>query len=303
MTTMTEHEQMETIVDDKGVTHILTRQRPQILDQMAAQERPLFQTLNVRQLSELPEPEWLVSGMIPAAAMTTLYGAPGAAKSFLALDAACSIATGIPFHGNEVKQGRVVYCLGEGIRSLRYRIESWSLAHPTADQDDLLSNLLVIPRTPHLLEPYDVAALTNTIDDLEDVSLVIIDTLARSLVGGDENSAGDVGKAIDVCDRIRDRVGAATLIVHHTSAEGSKTRGSTALPGASDAMIKMTKDDVQHVITLTCTKMKDGEPFKQQYYTLEQYGHSVALLPKQLVAGGEKFRGRSARYEDLGNPF
>jgi RecA-family ATPase len=128
--------------------------------------------------------------------------------------------------------------------------------------------------------------------------------LARALVGGDENSAQDVGLAINVCDRVRDLTGAATLLVHHTSAEGSKTRGSTALPGASDAMIKMTKDDIQHVISLACTKMKDGEPFKTQFFTLEQYGHSAALLPKQLMSGGtERFRGSSESYKPHGNPF
>jgi RecA-family ATPase len=278
------------------------QERPQILDPMADEDRPRFRTLTVTDLASLPEPEWLVDNIVPAAAMTTLFGAPGAAKSFLALDIACSVATGSMFHGAETKPGKVLYCLGEGIRSLRYRIESWRLAHPAADVELLEKNLIVIAKTPHLLEAYDSSALLNTVADIGKVSLLIIDTLARALVGGDENSAQDVGLAINVCDRVRDQTGAATLLVHHTSAEGSKTRGSTALPGASDAMLKMTKDDIQHVITLTCTKMKDGEPFKPQFFTLEQYGHSAALLPKAIAAGGERFRG-SSQYEKSGNPF
>jgi RecA-family ATPase len=298
---MTE-EHIDSMTDEFGTPQRVTRQRPRVLDPQASQERPTFRTLSVADLSQLPEPEWLVDSMIPAAAMTTLFGPPGAAKSFLALDVACSIATGHSFHGSSTKPGKVLYCLGEGIRSLRYRIESWCLAHPTADVSLLEENLVVIAKTPHLLEPYDASALLNTVSDMGEVSLLIIDTLARALVGGDENSAQDVGLAINVCDRVRDTTGAATLLVHHTSAEGSKTRGSTALPGASDAMIKMTKDDIQHVITLTCYKMKDGEPFKQQFYSLEQYGHSAALLPKQLMTGGERFRGSSERSAG-GNPF
>lgn len=302
MTTMTED--FNTLTDEFGTPQQVTRQRPRVLDPLAASDRPVLRTLTVQELSKLPAPEWLIDGIIPAVAMTTLYGAPGAAKSFWALDAACSIATGHTFHGSDVKRGKVVYCLGEGIRSLRYRVESWGLAHPTADQESLEENLVVIPMTPHLLEPYDTSALMNTMEDLGEVSLLIIDTFARALVGGDENSAQDVGLAINVCDRIRDRVGAATLLVHHTSAEGSKTRGSTALPGASDAMLKMVKDDIQRAISLSCTKMKDGEPFKTQFYTLEQYGHSAALLPKALVGGGnDKFRGRNNWDEDKENPF
>lgn len=293
------NDQHDIILDEYNTPQLVSSKRPQVLDSLVDTERPTLRMLSVQDLNKLPAPEWLIDGIIPAAAMTTLYGAPGAAKSFWALDAACSIASGHSFHGITVKTGKVVYCLGEGIRSLRYRIEAWKLAHPTCDQETLEENLVVVPTTPHLLENYDTTALLNTMNDLENVSLLIIDTFARALVGGDENSAQDVGLAINICDRIRDRVGAATLLVHHTSAEGSKTRGSTALPGASDAMLKMVKDDIQRAISLTCTKMKDGEAFKPLYYTLEQYGHSAALLPKTLGTETGKFR--SNKHE--GSPF
>lgn len=297
-------EQQEYIIDDKGILHRLTSERPAILDPLAKSERPTFRTLNLDDLEKLPEPEWLIDSILPATSLTTLYGAPGAAKSFWALDAACSIATGQPFHGSATKTGKVVYSLGEGIRGLRYRIEAWCLAHPTADRDMLRENLLVIPKAVHLLEQQEANTLINTIDSIGEISLLIIDTLARALVGGDENSAGDIGLAISVCDKVRDMSGAATLLVHHMDANGTKARGSTALPGASDTMIKVIKDDIQHVINVSCTKMKDSEPFKSLLYTLQQYGHSAALVAKEATAGGEKFRGRSGRWnDDDRNPF
>jgi hypothetical protein len=295
-------ENVEMMMDEFGTPIRVLRERPRILDPLADQERPTFRTLNLDDLEDMPEPEWLIAGVLPATSMTTLYGAPGAAKSFWALDAALSVATGHTFHGADVKTGKVLYSLGEGIRGLRYRIESWLLAHPTADRDLLRENLMVIPKAVHLLDQHESAALLNTIENVGDVQLLIIDTLARAMVGGDENSAGDIGSAVAVCDRVRDRSGAATLIVHHMDAQGTKARGSTALPGASDAMLKMVKDDIQHVITVTCTKMKDGEPFKPMHYSLEQYGHSAALVPKAIVNSGERFRGRSERSFD-GNPF
>lgn len=301
MTTMTNDKEIAR--DDRGQLVALYRERPRILDPLAETERPTFRVLDLDQISSLPEPEWLINKILPATAMTTIYGAPGAAKSFWSLDAALSVASGHPFHGAETRAGKVVYSLGEGLRGLKYRIEAWCLAHPTADRELIHENFRVIPKAVQLLDANEAAALVNTIEDYGDVSLLIIDTLARALVGGDENSAGDVGRAIAVCDRVRDLCGAATLIVHHTSADGTKARGSTALPGASDAMLKMVKDDIQHVITVSCTKMKDGEPFKPMHYNLEQYGHSAALLPKATVGSGtEKFRGRS-HYEDDGNPF
>lgn len=292
----------ETMTDEFGTPILVTRERPRVLDPLLNAERPTFRTLNLDDLEQLPEPEWLISGILPSNSMTTLYGAPGAAKSFWALDAALSIVTGHPFHGCDTKPGKVVYSLGEGIRGLKYRIEAWCLAHPTADREAIRENLVIIPKAVHLLEQHEASALINTIDNIGEVSLLIIDTFARALVGGDENSAGDVGMAVAVCDRVRDLSGSATLIVHHTSADGVKARGSTALPGASDAMLKMVKDDNQHVITVSCTKMKDGEPFKPMFYTLEAYGHSAALLGKAVTHGTDRFRGSNERGYS-GNPF
>ena len=251
-----------------------------VLDEEAENEKPTFKVLNLDDLEKLPEPAWLVEGVVPDNSLTTLYGPPGSAKSFLALDVALCIVTGTKFHNAPVKQGRVIYSLGEGLRGLRYRIEAWCIAHPDADRELIRKNFVVIPRAVHLLEDYDVSMLFNTIEMQPSVDLLIIDTLARSLVGGDENSAGDVGRAVAVCDRVRDMTGSATMIVHHTDASGTKARGSTALPGASDTMIRMSKDVNQNVISITCPKMKDGEPFKPVYFDLRQFGHSDALVSR-----------------------
>lgn len=270
-----------------------------VLDEELAKERPSFRLLSLDDLDKLPEPEWMLQDIMPAASLTTLYGAPGSAKSFLALDAALSIASGFQFHGKNTKQGRVVYSLGEGIRGLKYRIEAWCLAHPTADRELINKNFTVIPRAVHLLEEFDVTMLLNTIDKQEGVDLLIIDTFARALVGGDENSAGDVGRAIAVCDKVRDMTGSATLLVHHTAADGSKARGSTALPGASDCMIRMNKDENQHVIRVVNTKQKDAEEFKPLHFDLKSYGHSAALVQRALNTQS-KFQGGSVKDN---NPF
>ena len=279
-------------------TPVQKSRRSRILDEEVDKEKPAFRVLNLDDLEKLPEPEWLVEGFMPASSLTTLYGAPGSAKSFLALDAALCVATGTKFHGAPVKSGRVVYSLGEGIRGLRWRIEAWCIAHPTADRDAIMENFVVIPRAVHLLEEYDVSLLFNTIERQRSVDLLIIDTLARALVGGDENSAGDVGRAIAACDQVRDMTGSATLLVHHTDAAGTKARGSTALPGASDCMIRMGKDATQNVISIQCTKMKDSEPFKPVYFDLKPYGHSAALVSRALA--DTRFKAADRREE---SPF
>ena len=197
-----------------------------------------------------------------------------------AIDMALCISTGVPFHGAQTKKGPVLYAIGEGIRGLKYRIESWKLAHPEANVDDIEANFHVIPLAPRLLEKEQAGMLVNTATELAEVTglkLVIIDTWARALTGGDENSAGDAGVAVDILDTVRRKTGATTLVVHHSGADGTRERGSTALRAAADTSIAMMKNEQDGVISFICKKQKDAEPFKTVKFCLQAYGHSVVL--------------------------
>jgi RecA-family ATPase len=273
-------------------------------DPMVEEEKPRFKLLSRLELQALPDPEWIVHGTLPADSFTVVYGAPGAAKSFAALDMACSIASGHTFHGAAVKRGQVLIAVGEGLRGMKWREEAWGLAHQDADADQLDQNLHILPRAVHLLEQRDADMLVNTAEHLannggDPLRLVIIDTWARAMVGGDENSAKDAGLAIDVCERIRHATGATVLVVHHAGVEGTRERGSTALRGASDTSILMQKDDNTSIITFTVKKMKDAELPVQQNFTLSQYGHSAVLLPMDGAPAykpGAVFRKTPAQY-------
>ena len=87
--------------------------------------------------------------------------------------------------------------------------------------------------------------------------IVVIDTLARSMGGRDENSSRDMGQVVASCDLIRNRTGAHVMLVHHEGKDGDRgARGSTVLRGAADTEIHVTAKD--GVVTATCTKQKDG---------------------------------------------
>jgi RecA-family ATPase len=247
----------------------------------AAPSVPVFRTLSLTDIRNLPDPEWLVSKFLQADSFAVLYGAPGSTKSFWALDIALCVATGTPFHGSDVKKGQALYAAGEGLRGLKWRIESWLLAHPDATEEDVLSNLRIIPDVPHLLDKTHTAKLLNTAEIMAEektpLRLVIIDTWARALVGGDENSQKDSGLAVNACDIIRKNTGATTLVVHHTGTEGTRERGSTVLRGAADTSIMVAHDEMSRYTTVTVKKMKDGEAGHKSTYSLKQYGHSVVL--------------------------
>ncbi len=72
--------------------------------------------------------------------------------------------------------------------------------------------------------------------------LVIIDTLARSAVGVEENSAKEMGGFIGACDALRMALQTSVLVVHHTGKSGD-IRGSTALYGAADSVLSVKNND------------------------------------------------------------
>jgi RecA-family ATPase len=87
-----------------------------------------FKLLSRADLDSLPEAKWLIPGLLAAESFAVLYGPPGSAKTFLALELALSIASGIEGSaglGKPVESGAVIYVAGEGVRGIRKRIEAW----------------------------------------------------------------------------------------------------------------------------------------------------------------------------------
>jgi len=264
-----------------------TTPKPQrFRDPEANAAMPQFNTMALKDLENLPDPEWIVDGYIPADGMTTIFGAPGSTKSFFALYMAFCVASGAKFFGADVKMGKVLYVVGEGLRGMKWRIEALKLAHPEADLEALDNNLIILPKAVMLLDKMESTMLVNTavqIAEENNLRCFIIDTWARSLTGGDENSAQDVGNAIQLCETIRTKTGASPIIIHHTGADGQRERGSTALRGATDTTIQMNHRESEKVIEVICKKMKDGEPFQNLDLELKQFGHSVVLTKKETI--------------------
>jgi predicted transcriptional regulator len=125
-----------------------------------------------------------------------------------------------------------------------------------------------------------LARFITTIKHFDPV-LVILDTMARCLVGGDENSAKDVGMFIEGCDEIRRQTGAAVMVVHHTGKSGNY-RGSSALYGGCDSWIDFANDD--GLITVSCGKAKDWKKFEPRYLRMVETRESVVLLPAEQVS-------------------
>lgn len=230
-------------------------------------------------LELLPDPEWLIDGILPKSSMSVLYGSPGLGKTFLALDWALRIGGGLDWLDREVKTGTVLYVYAEGVYGLKNRRAAW------VQSTGLLGPLEVrfFPRAVPLLDDDWVTALIDLCRELNP-TLVVFDTLARATAGGDENSAKDMGRAVAACDAVRDATGSAVMLVHHTGKDGLNYRGSSAIEGAADTMLHMVRLDSGY-LELRCTKQKEAEQFDPIPLQLESVGPSAVLTAAPSVAG------------------
>lgn len=233
------------------------------------QQIATFEVMSLKQIRAMPPIKWLVKDLLTSSGFSVMYGQPGCGKTFLALDLALCVATGRDFHGMATTQGNVLYIVGEGIGGISKRVAVWTV-HNEVSEDDV--PIWVLPTAVNFSKPDEVEMLLATIDELErkhgKFSLVVVDTVARSMLGADENSATDMGKFVKSCDAVKEHCGCALLAIHHSGKDSSKgMRGSSALMGAVDTSLRIKKAGEQ--ITLNMDKQKDAEPIEDQYYLMK----------------------------------
>lgn len=171
---------------------------------------------------------------------------------------ACCIASGLAWHGlAAVRQGYVVFIAAEGQGGMGKRLRAWLAAHPGAD----LSRLLFILDPVNLMQRADVDTLVATLSGLPEAPVLVIhDTLARSMSGGDENSTRDATVVMSHVGVLMERFPATVMLVHHSGHAAERERGSSVFRQAADVSISLRHDD--GVTTIRPEKTKDGEFFE-----------------------------------------
>lgn len=208
---------------------------------------------------EIKPPQWLVEGIIEKEALSMMFGASGAGKTFVALDLGLSVATGKDWHGKEVEQGSVIYVAGEGHPGFARRVAAWAgLNQVEIDEAPFYkSNTTVIINDEESAEIM-MGEIDKIADQVGAPKLVVLDTMDRTLAGSDSDDK-DTAAYLNVCDTIRERYGATVLIVHHVGhAHQERGRGSSRIKGRLDAEYRVDTWGETKLI-LNSTKMKDAE--------------------------------------------
>lgn len=221
-----------------------------------------FRVLSDEEFMARPAPGWIIKGVIPRAEVVMLFGESTAGKSFVALDLFAAVARGVPWRGHKVRQGRVVYVAAEGAGGFRNRMVAYREHHRTSP------GLQVIDAAPNLLSKDEALEVSKQIVEAGGADVVVIDTLAQTTPGANENAAEDMGKALGHCRGIHRATGALVVLIHHAGKDTSKgARGWSGLKGAADAELEVARTPAGRV--MRNSKQKDGQDGQQWGFALD----------------------------------
>ncbi len=225
-----------------------------------------LKVLSWREMENAAPVDWLVKGLLTSTALSVVYGEPGSGKSFFAMALGAYIAKGKKWWENRrVAQGAVVYLGLEGGRGLQSRVLAFQQYSGW-----LNIPFYLVPTGLDLLQPEgDLTSTIETINALNGVVLVVVDTLSRAIAGGNENSPDDMGAFIRNMDRIRLETGAHVMCVHHGGKDKERgARGHSSLKAAADTEIEIT--NIDGIRLAKVTKQKDGEGGAEFAFCLEK---------------------------------
>jgi len=201
----------------------------------------------------------IIEDVLLAGQMSVWYGEPGAGKTTLLIDAMLRMPHALPWLGKRLERRAAILVAAESTNSVKSRVEAYRRHHG----DDIGSFGMI----PHSLNLMDGSADVEELVDLvvEEschialaVGLIGVDTIARVMPGGDENTALDMGRLVSAGDRIRSRTEAHLAFVHHAGKDASKgARGHSSLRAATDTEIEVTYDKATKLHTLEVMKQRD----------------------------------------------
>ena len=220
-------------------------------------EAPRAPVVSIADLMAEPaeETRYVVEGLLPSSGTSLLAGKPKVGKSTLARTVALAVARGEPVLGRATAQCPVLYLVMEEKRS---EVARWFRDAGATDEP-----IWVFVGS----QVEDPPAFFARHARKRGVGLAIIDPLHALLKSGDINDYVRVNEAIQPLQEIA-RGGLHLMFVHHLGkgerTGGDRVLGSTALFGAVDALITMTRQEGAFVVESIQRYGTDLEPTRVQ---------------------------------------
>lgn len=224
------------------------------------------------------EKHYLIEDVIGLGAASTLYGPPNAGKTFAILDMAFHLAMGWEWAGKRVVRSSVLYVALEGGFGIYNRVAALKQHYKVREDIPLGIVTADVDLRTGRRDANDLVSLCKQLREETGWStgLIVIDTLARAMAGGDENSAKDMGEVVKTMDFIRAKVGCHVMAIHHTGKDKARgARGSNSLLGAIDTEIFIDGADNKGYISFK--KQRDMEK-----------GAAISYALKRIVLGQDQ---------------
>ncbi len=238
-------------------------------------EEPTKRTLPLIHASDIEatlDTRDFVEDLLSEEEFSVIYGESNCGKTFFMLDLAMHVALGKEWRGKEIEQGGVLYAALEGGHGTRNRIKAFK-EHYNITQKIPLS---IIPSSIDFLDDEnDLPAFIDALERAQEentgkIKLIVIDTLARAMSGGDENSSQDMGQLVIYADKIREITGAHISFIHHSGKDAAKgARGSSCLRAAVDTEIEISRYDADSPSLIKVVKQREMEMIDDMAFKLE----------------------------------
>ena len=251
-----------------------TSNDPEVVEQArqaevaAAKREERFLVKDTTTFIKRSKASWIVKGLIPNATLGVIYGASGSGKSFFVLDLMAAIARGVQWRGLKTSAAKVCWIAAEGQEDMRKRVQGYCLS-TNIEPSELPMEF--IDEAPNFLEDLDIKAVIKQMQKRGRFDVVVVDTLAQVMAGGNENSGEDMGTVLAYCREISRRTGAMVILIHHSGKDESRgARGWSGLRAAADFEFEIVRADEERVAIVT--KMKGGADGDEFGFRLKTFG-------------------------------
>lgn len=225
-------------------------------------EQRTFTLLSGADVLALKSVSWRVKGILPASGLAAIFGQPGSAKTFIALDMAFAVAEGAEWFDMRTHACPVVYVNLESCGGLKKRLAAWQMDKKRSIPDAV--RFVIEPF--HILEDVDALA-----QGIESGTVVFLDTLNAAAPGLDENSSRDMGLILEAAKKLQRLTEGLVVLVHHCGKDSNKgLRGHSSLLAALDAAVEVGRNGDARYWRIS--KAKEAEDGTRRGFRLKTVG-------------------------------
>jgi hypothetical protein len=242
---------------------------------------PFFKFLSPYDIRTRPPKQWLVRNLVGVKDVIRVFGPPNGGKTFAVLDLLTAAVKGectFAKHFTIEQPLNVCYATQEGLAMVPKRILAAWNNHELADDEEARWHYL--ERVPQLFDLSRPGTAADFVRDYnrehgDHLDILAIDTQFTATLGANENDGDHAGRSQESIDLIRNDLGCAVVLIHHTNAGGERPRGHSSWGGYIDLDVSVKRHQGGETRALSCEFAKDASEFPTFLFDLEARGESV----------------------------